>query len=609
MKILSVLFFILCSLFCAPTLAQTTSESQDIHVDLSHIKDPQELERRIQELVSATGESILNYDINVTVNKDSTLDVEETIRVHATGLQIRRGIYRGFPTRYKDRYGNNVVVGFSVQSLLRDGKPEPWFTETKSNGVRMNFGNDDFLPVPANYTYTLRYTTNRQIGFFKDHDELYWNAIGTGWDFAIQQGQVTVRLPHAVPINEMRAEGYTGTQGAIAQNFTARLPTPGEAQWTLTQSLQPRQGLTIVLSFPKGILTEPTTEQKLHWFLNDNRGVGIGLGGLLLIFIYLYSRWRKVGVDPDPGIIITRYDPPEGFSPAALRFIQKRNISAACFTADILELAVKGLVTIKSEKKVLGNYSWTLERTSSEADSDLPTSQRALLEELFENSPTLAVTPENRARFMSAKLTQFKVLEKAYNGRMFKNNSAAAGWALLFCIGVMVAAFYLSGGAGIAALVVICIVMLVMIITFTFLLAAPTLEGRKILDYIEGFKRYLSVAERDELAKLQGPGTPPMLDAQRYEALLPYAVALDVEGAWTEKFTLAVGEAQAQQTANTMTWYRGSAMSSLTQFSSSLSSSFNSSIASASTPPGSSSGGGGGGSSGGGGGGGGGGGR
>jgi uncharacterized membrane protein len=173
----------------------------------------------------------------------------------------------------------------------------------------------------------------------------------------------------------------------------------------------------------------------------------------------------------------------------------------------------------------------------------------------------------------------------------------------------MVAAFYLSGGAGIAALVVICIVMLVMIITFTFLLTAPTLEGRKILDYIEGFKRYLSVAERDDLAKLQGPGTPPMLDAQRYEALLPYAVALDVEGAWTEKFTLAVGEAQAQQTANTMTWYRGSAMSSLTQFSSSLSSSFNSSIASASTPPGSSSGGGGGGSSGGGGGGGGGGGR
>ena len=37
-----------------------------------------------------------------------------------------------------------------------------------------------------------------------------------------------------------------------------------------------------------------------------------------------------------------------------------------------------------------------------------------------------------------------------------------------------------------------------------------------------------------------------MLDAGRYEALLPYAVALEVEEAWTEKFTTAVA-AQARE--------------------------------------------------------------
>ena len=36
-----------------------------------------------------------------------------------------------------------------------------------------------------------------------------------------------------------------------------------------------------------------------------------------------------------------------------------------------------------------------------------------------------------------------------------------------------------------------------------------------------------------------------MLDAKRYETLLPYAVALEVEDAWTTKFTLAVGAAAA----------------------------------------------------------------
>ncbi|HQY50063.1 MAG TPA: hypothetical protein PL007_06840, partial [Thermomonas sp.] len=120
-----------------------------------------------------------------------------------------------------------------------------------------------------------------------------------------------------------------------------------------------------------------------------------------------------------------------------------------------------------------------------------------------------------------------------------------------------------------------------------------------------GLKRYLSVAERDDLARMQAPP----LGADQFQALLPYAIALDVEDAWTQKFTAAVGAAAAQQATSQMHWYSGSAFSSMNQFTSGLSGSFSASIAAASTPPGSSSGGGGGGSSGGGGGGGGGGGR
>lgn len=130
-----------------------------------------------------------------------------------------------------------------------------------------------------------------------------------------------------------------------------------------------------------------------------------------------------------------------------------------------------------------------------------------------------------------------------------------------------------------------------------------------LLDDIEGLKLYMSVAERQELAGLRGPDEPP-LDAKRYEAMLPFAVALDVEEAWTKKFTAAVGAVAAAEAANNMGWYYGSErISNLGDFSNAIGSSLSSTISSASTPPGSSSGGGGGGSSGGGGGGGGGGGR
>ncbi len=130
-----------------------------------------------------------------------------------------------------------------------------------------------------------------------------------------------------------------------------------------------------------------------------------------------------------------------------------------------------------------------------------------------------------------------------------------------------------------------------------------------MLDEIEGLRLYLGVAERDELASMTGPYSEPKLDADRYERLLPYAVALDVEDAWTKKFTLAVGAAAAAQATSAIAWYQGGNVDNLGSLVNAVGSGLSSQIASSSTPPGSSSGSGGGGSSGGGGGGGGGGGR
>ena len=73
-------------------------------------------------------ERIQGYDIEVRVGRDGALDVTERIAVRAEGSQIRRGIYRDFPTRYRDRYGNRVVVDLKVLSVLRNDEPEPWFT-------------------------------------------------------------------------------------------------------------------------------------------------------------------------------------------------------------------------------------------------------------------------------------------------------------------------------------------------------------------------------------------------------------------------------------------------------------------------------------------------
>ena len=73
----------------------------------------------------AAEERITRYDIQVGVQSDGSLEVTERIDVRAEGQRIRRGIYRDFPTRYRDRHGNRIVVGFEVLEVQRDGRPEP----------------------------------------------------------------------------------------------------------------------------------------------------------------------------------------------------------------------------------------------------------------------------------------------------------------------------------------------------------------------------------------------------------------------------------------------------------------------------------------------------
>jgi uncharacterized membrane protein YgcG len=554
----------------------------------------------------AAQERILAYDSEIAVAADGSLDVTERITVRAEGNQIRRGIYRDFPTRYRDRYGNRVVVDFEMLGVTRNGQPEPWFTEGKPNGVRINTGNDNLLPVPADYTYALHYRTTRQLGFFADHDELYWNAIGTGWAFPVERGSVEVRLPQPVPVTAMQVDGFTGAQGATVSDFAASLPAPGTARWRLTQPLAPQQGFTVVLSFPKGLVPAPTRMQRVLWFFKDNRGALIAFLGLATLLGYCIQRWRKVGRDPRPGTIIARYEPPSGHSPAGLRYLRCMGYDTRCFSSDLLALAVDGDVRIHREDKLLKD-AWTLQHLHPTA-SRATDPQRALLDKLFHGgSDELELANSNASTMQAAQAAHTTELKAQYQPSLFKTNGRSIVVALAIDAIATALAFLASGGAGLPVIIACTILMTAILFAFAILVKAPTPAGRKLLDEIEGLKLYLGVAERDELVRMPGPDVPPLLDADRYQRLLPYAVALDVEEAWTKQFTLAVGAAAAAAATAAISWYSGGRAGDLGSFASSIGSSLSSQIASSSSPPGSSSGGGG--FSGGGGGGGGGGGR
>jgi len=555
---------------------------------------------------SRADERILSFESLIKVGADGKLDVTEDIRVRAEGNNIRRGIYRDFPTRYTDRYGNRVVVDFKLIDVLRDGHPTPHFTEDLSNGVRINTGDDSFLPVPAEYTFTIHYQVDRELGFFEDHDELYWNVTGLGWSFPIDNVLATVQLPAVVPEAALRAEAYTGPEGAKGGDYETRTQ-PGIAQYRSTRALGPNEGLTLVLSFPKGVIAAPSTATRLGWILKDNRGVLIGLAGFALLAAYYFLRWLAVGRDPQAGPIFPQYEPPANFSPAELRTLWKMGADRGCFTAELVDMAVRGFLRIHGSERSSG---WRLEKVEGANAEALTPSQRVLAAKLFEGSDRVELDDSESSRFSGAISAHAIAMSHKLQPRYYQSNYGIVGVGAVFSILVAIVAGIASNGHGVPVLVALGALAFALHITAAFLLRAPTLLGRKLLDQVEGLRMYLDVAERDELKMLRAPdsGAPPALDAKRYEALLPYAMALEVEDGWTKQFIAAVGMAAAAQSQPS--WYQGAGSPmGIASVGHHLASNLESQVSSASTPPGSSSGSGGGGFSGGGGGGGGGGGR
>ncbi|MBC8025384.1 MAG: DUF2207 domain-containing protein [Steroidobacteraceae bacterium] len=596
-------------------------------------------------------ERILSFDSAIAVQRDGTLEVRETIRVRAEGNRIKRGIYRDFPTVYPAKDGRQIVVGFGFESATRDGNAETWRIEERGNGKRIYLGSASVLLPAGEHTYEIVYRTDRQMGFFSEHDELYWNVNGNGWDFAIDRVTARVTLPSEIPPADIRMEAYTGAQGSAGKDYSAELEDGTTAVFASTRAFGPREGLTIVAMWPKGFIIPavPGTSPPLNIasqsvgydaardggqpsnynentysspaeaflrreFARDNRPVLFGFAGLALIFLFYWRVWSRIGRDPPSKGIIPEYESPKDVSAASMRYLLRMGYDNECYAAAVLSLAVKGSLRIEQDSGILGfGKKYTLVRSTKDPDVEtrLAPDESALLGALFVKGDRIELKQENHVVIRGASRLHEGALKSGYATGYFRLNG---GWNFLgilltvFAIAVTMSQpgtigwplYYLDTKLGwlTAAL---AIATLAVALVFGWLLRAPTVRGQALMDKIRGFKKYLEVAEGADLKRISGP--PPKLTPALYEAYLPAALALDVDQRWAEKFArvLAV-EAPNYQPA----WYTGSAfnVANVAGFSSQLSSSLTSAISSSSSAPGSKSGGGGGGSSGGGGGGG-----
>src|SRR5262249_11593889 len=159
------------------------------------------------------------------------------------------------------------------------------------------------------HSYRILYDISDEIGFFKTHDEIYWNVNGTGWNFAADDVDARVHLPAGARILDYT--GYTGAQGDTGKDFAANRESDTDITFKTTRPWEPHENLTIVVTWPKGIVKEPSQAQKTERFLFQTLPIFAAGLGLIVIFFYYLWAWLKVGRDPPPGTIVPLFHPPE----------------------------------------------------------------------------------------------------------------------------------------------------------------------------------------------------------------------------------------------------------------------------------------------------------
>ncbi len=617
-------------------------------------------------------EEILSYEVRIEIPDGAEMVVTEEIRVRALGNEIRRGIYRDFPTSFPRSSGlGRIEAPFRVRRVLQDGQPARYELlsiggEFGRGGVQVRIGDPDVFLEPGEYTYTIEYETERWVTFGDASDQLYWNVTGNGWSFPILSASARVRVEGLD--REPGLEAWTGYEGSTEMN--AEMSWDGdrnEAVFRTTGALGEREGLTIRVTIPKGVLSPPSDEKLAEWFRLDWGGY-IDAGYLVLFLIAVYAlMWVSVGRDPAKRSLVVQYEPPEGFSPAALGYLQERGYDNSQFAAALVSMAVKGAVRIEKD-----DWRWTLHKGPHARD--LTPDEVKVFDELLAGRSHLDLEQRHHRRIRKAIKSLKGKLSSQLEREYFVYNRSwfVAGlvlsilgflvlvwrsrfgitppawflglWLTGWTVGVVTMLYrafkelkYGFGGGGAIAfaggiflllfsipfvgaevfvsylfiqmvpshLMVAVLAIGITNVVFYHLLERPTLRGRGVLDHLDGFRTFLAATEEDRLDRMADPERTPEL----FERFLPHAIALGLANRWAESFQDVLTPEVATATGSgALSWYQGSSGGfDASGFASSLGSTLPRTLSASSSAPGGSGGGssgGGGGSSGGGGGGG-----
>ncbi len=348
---------------------------------------------RIASADNGARPGITFFRADVTVRENATLEVREEIAVRNASSFYKHGFQRDLPisltdrwdTRYVGTYQKDNGIRVKILEVTEDSQRVKYELGKRYGYAQLSIGERNVQLDSGEHRFVIRYTVDWAMISGAGRDTLYWNAVGSERTVPIAEAILAVHLPEAVPGEKIEVEPRVGGLGGSfprrSENTLERVDDASGAIVYRATNMNPRQSLSLAVTWPSGFIHMPK-----FVFLRREGGV---LVAPALLFLYYLIAWVWIGPDPKPGVVVARYEPPEGISPAAARYIASGITDGRSFAAVIAQLAVHGCIHVDSDH---GKYKLSRLMSDRASEAALAPEENFVLALLFEDGPEIVLT-------------------------------------------------------------------------------------------------------------------------------------------------------------------------------------------------------------------------
>ena len=480
---------------------------------------------------------IEDFQADININKDASVNITEEITYDFTEQPVH-GIRRKIPFKYKNRR-----IEVITKEVLLDGHPVAKQILKEGGVFIIKIGNPN-KTIAGQHHFKISYQLKNVINYFPEEDEFYWNVI-YDWPVPVLKGGATVTAPSITRVKCF--------EGSIGSSKSCQIISQDKRRVIFSfHRLEVGEGGTIVIGLKKGSVAQPSIWQKISTWLK--KYFIVWFPGLT--FIWSLQRWWRHGRDPKGrGTIIPYYDVPDNISVGQASTVLHRTFYSKDISAMIIQLAVKGYLKIKQERKGLlkrKQYIFFKSDKYLKTQSKLTPEEEKLFEILFEFGEGDQVsTKDLRKEFYKripdiSKIAVEEVIKKGYLPKDSKYNGKFMTYLAMFLFFILAVATNITEALWLYGFFISFLILFV----FSFLMKHLTKKGVEMREKLLGLKMYLETAEKDRIEFHNAPEKNP----ERFEKLLPYAMIFKVEKKWAKQF--------ADIYTTPPDWYEGSGTSS-----------------------------------------------